>query len=148
MLMKEIVLEIDSGLGFETIFEITILLHKQLFYIDSQLHSVHNGIYIINLIEMIKKIKQLWQHKEIRTFIWNLISLFIWTTITLVTNDVIHLEEPWLSLFFLAVVPSVTQLMKDINKKYFNDLWVTDETKVNELQTKIAKLQDDLEDKE
>ena len=64
------------------------------------------------------------------------------------TNDVIHLEEPWLSLFFLAVVPSVTQLMKDINKKYFNDLWVTDETKVNELQTKIAKLQDDLEDKE
>lgn len=94
------------------------------------------------------KIKQLWQHKEIRTFVWNFISLFIWTTITLVTNDVIHLEEPWLSLFFLVVVPSVTQLMKEINKKYFNDLWVTDETKVNELQTKIAKLQNDLEDKE
>jgi len=95
-----------------------------------------------------EKIKQLWQHKEIRTFVWNFISLFIWTTITLVTNDIIHLEEPWLSLFFLVVVPSVTQLMKDINKKYFNDLWVTDETKVNELQTKIAKLQNDLEDKE
>lgn len=95
-----------------------------------------------------EKIKQLWQHKEIRTFVWNFISLFIWTTITLVTNDVIHLEEPWLSLFFLVVVPSVTQLMKEINKKYFNDLWVTDETKVNELQTKIAKLQNDLEDKE
>ena len=94
------------------------------------------------------KIKQLWQHKEIRTFVWNFISLFIWTTITLVTNDVIHLEEPWLSLFFLVVVPSVTQLMKEINKKYFNDLWVMDETKVNELQTKIAKLQNDLEDKE
>lgn len=94
------------------------------------------------------KIKQLWQHKEIRTFVWNFISLFIWTTITLVTNDVIHLEEPWLSLFFLVVVPSVTQLMKEINKKYFNDLWVTDETKVNELAKKIAKLQDDLEDKE
>lgn len=94
------------------------------------------------------KIKQLWQHKEIRTFIWNLISLFIWTTITLVTNDVIHLEEPWLSLFFLAVVPSVTQLMKDINKKYFNDLWVTDETKADDLAKKIIALQDDLEDKE
>jgi hypothetical protein len=94
------------------------------------------------------KIKQLWQHKEIRTFIWNLISLFIWTTITLVTNDVIHLEEPWLSLFFLAVVPSVTQLMKDINKKYFNDLWVTDETKADDLAKKIIALQDNLEDKE
>lgn len=94
------------------------------------------------------KIKQLWQHKEIRTFIWNLISLFIWTTITLVTNDVIHLEEPWLSLFFLAVVPSVTQLMKDINKKYFNDLWVTNETKADDLAKKIIALQDDLEDKE
>ena len=94
------------------------------------------------------KIKQLWQHKEIRTFIWNLISLFIWTSITLVTNDVIHLEEPWLSLFFLAVVPSVTQLMKDINKKYFNDLWVTDETKADDLAKKIIALQDDLEDKE
>lgn len=94
------------------------------------------------------KIKQLWQHKEIRTFVWNFISLFIWTTITLVTNDVIHLEEPWLSLFFLVVVPSVTQLMKEINKKYFNDLWVTDETKVNELAKKITTLQDDLEDKE
>lgn len=95
-----------------------------------------------------EKLKQLWQHKEIRTFVWNLISLFIWTTITLTANDVIHLEEPWLSLFFLAVVPSVTQLMKDINKKYFNDLWVTNETKVNELAKKIATLQDDLEDKE
>lgn len=94
------------------------------------------------------KIKQLWQHKEIRTFIWNLISLFIWTTITLVTNDVIHLEEPWLSLFFLVVVPSVTQLMKEINKKYFNDLWVTDETKADDLAKKIIALQDDLEDKE
>jgi hypothetical protein len=93
------------------------------------------------------KIKQLWQNKEIRTFIWNLISLFIWTTITLVTNDVIHLEEPWLSLFFLAVVPSVTQLMKDINKKYFNDLWVTDETKADDLAKKIIALQDNLEDK-
>lgn len=93
------------------------------------------------------KIKQLWQHKEIRTFIWNLISLFIWTTITLVTNDIIHLEEPWLSLFFLVVVPSVTQLMKDINKKYFNDLWVTDETKADDLAKKIIALQDDLEDK-
>ena len=97
---------------------------------------------------IMEKLKQIWQRKEIRVFVWNLISLFIWTTITLVTNDVIHLEEPWLSLFFLAVVPSVTQLMKDINKKYFNDLWVTDETKVNELQTKITKLQNDLEDKE
>lgn len=97
---------------------------------------------------IVNKFKQVWQHKEIRTFIWNFISLFIWTTITLVTNDVIHLEEPWLSLFFLAVVPSVTQLLKDINKKYFNDIWVTDETKVNELAKKIATLQDDLEDKE
>ena len=95
-----------------------------------------------------ERIKNLWQHKEIRTFIWNLISLFIWTTITLVTNDVIHLEEPWLSLFFLAVVPSVQQLMKEINKKYFNDVWVTDETKVKELEKKTKELNNYLEDKE
>lgn len=95
-----------------------------------------------------ERIKNLWQHKEIRTFIWNLISLFIWTTITLVTNDVIHLEEPWLSLFFLAVVPSVQQLMKEINKKYFNDVWVTDDTKVKELEKKTKELNNYLEDKE
>ena len=95
-----------------------------------------------------ERVKNLWQHKEIRTFIWNLISLFIWTTITLVTNDVIHLEEPWLSLFFLAVVPSVQQLMKEINKKYFNDVWVTDETKVKELEKKTKELNNYLEDKE
>ena len=94
------------------------------------------------------RLKQLWQHKEIRIFIWNLVSLFVWTSITLVTNDIIHLEEPWLSLFFLVIVPSVQQLMKEINKKYFNDIWVTDETKVKELEKKTKELNNYLEDKE
>ena len=93
-------------------------------------------------------LKRLWQNKDVRTFIWNTISLFVWTTITLVTNDVIHLEDPWLSLFFLFVVPTVQSLMKYINKKYFNDLWVTDETKAKEIETKLEKLKSDLEDKE
>lgn len=93
-------------------------------------------------------IKKLWQNKDVRTFIWNMLSLFIWTTITLVTDDIIHLDEPWLSLFFLFVVPTVTQAMKIINKKYFNDLWVTDETKANELAKKIVSLTDDLEENE
>lgn len=93
-------------------------------------------------------LKWLWQHKEIRTFIWNLISLFVWTSITLTTNDVIHLEEPWLSIFFLVIVPSVQQLMKEINKKYFNDIWVLEETKVKELEKKAKALNDYLEKKE
>lgn len=93
-------------------------------------------------------LNKLWQNKDVRVFIWNTLSLFIWTTITLVTDDVIHLEEPWLSLFFLVVVPTTTQVMKYINKKYFNDLWVDNTTKYIELETKINKLKDDLEDKE
>lgn len=95
-----------------------------------------------------ERLKKLWQNKDVRTFVWNVISLFVWTTITLVTDDVIHIEEPYLSLFFLVVVPSVQQLMKSLNKKYFNDLWVTDETKVKELESKIENLTEYLEDKE
>lgn len=92
-----------------------------------------------------KKIKKLWQNKDVRTFIWNVISLFVWTMITLVTDDIIHLNEPWLSIFFLFVVPLTQYVMKYLNKKYFNDLWVTEETKVDELNTKIEKLRKDLE---
>lgn len=92
-----------------------------------------------------KKIKELWQNKDVRTFIWNVISLFVWTMITLVTDDIIHLNEPWLSIFFLFVVPLTQYVMKYLNKKYFNDLWVTEETKVDELNTKVEKLRKDLE---
>lgn len=94
------------------------------------------------------KLEQLWQNKDVRVFVWNTLSLFIWTTITLVTDDVIHLEEPWLSIFFLIIVPTVMQAMKIINKKYFNDIWVSDATKVLELETKIAKLKENLDEED
>lgn len=92
-----------------------------------------------------KKIKELWQNKDVRTFIWNVISLFVWTMITLVTDDIIHLNEPWLSIFFLFIVPLTQYVMKYLNKKYFNDIWVTEETKIAELNTKVEKLRKDLE---
>lgn len=85
-------------------------------------------------------IKNLWQQKEIRVFIWNMLSLFIGTALTLMANDVIHIEEPYLSMIWLVVVPAITQWMKTFNNKYLNDAWVTDETKVKELEDKIKKI--------
>lgn len=93
-------------------------------------------------------IKELWQKKEVRVFIWNMLSLFVGTSLTLISDDIIHIEEPYLTIVWLLVVPLVMQGMKAFNTKYLWDAWVSDATKIEELESKINKLRNHLEDKE
>jgi hypothetical protein len=65
--------------------------------------------------------KKLRNIKEVRVFVWN---TFNWL-ITLISTLALAQTEPTLVALAPVIMAWLTMITKYVNKKYFNDLWVT-----------------------
>lgn len=85
------------------------------------------------------ELKKLWQKKEVRTYVWNIFSIFVWAMLLNLLNSGIEIPQPWGDILYLVFIPAVIAVLKYINKEYFNDLWVYVDPALKEVETLLEE---------
>lgn len=84
-------------------------------------------------------IEKIWQNKVFRTFIWNVISVFIGLTLISLLNWWIHFTQWTEDILNLIIIPWAIAVIKFINKEYLWDAWVVVDPLIKEIEKQIKQ---------